>query len=371
MNINLTEEQSFVLLGSRYTFTEEKKIQFANMLCKDLNWNKIIIYAVKNKVIGLLWRNIMQISPHYLLKGEIDKLFRFYYEGNIIRNNILITEKEKLASTFKRNEVEFVPLKGAFLIPNIYKDYGSRTMNDLDILILPERIETVKKILSEAGYLQGDYDVLTGKVNPITRNKELLYKMKMNNLYAFKKKINNPIINFIDIDVCFNIDLKIRDNMAERMLKRSRVEGDNTILKPCDFFMHLCSHLYKEATNAMWIQLEKDIALIKFCDVREFYLRYMNKKEVEKLLTTILVQDEYKKAIYYTMFYLRLLYNDGYENYILNNIELNDKDFIYKFGENDYKDKDYYWKKDFINRVFSENNKDELPDIPNYKKYFE
>ena len=34
-----------------------------------------------------------------------------------------------------------------------------------------------------------------------------------------------------------------------------------------DFFIHLCAHLYKEATTLPWIEMHRDMTLYKYCDI--------------------------------------------------------------------------------------------------------
>jgi hypothetical protein len=34
-----------------------------------------------------------------------------------------------------------------------------------------------------------------------------------------------------------------------------------------DFFIHLCAHLYKEATTLPWIEMRRDMTLYKYCDI--------------------------------------------------------------------------------------------------------
>ena len=39
------------------------------------------------------------------------------------------------------------------------------------------------------------------------------------------------------------------------------------ILGDEDFFLHLCAHLYKEATTLPWIEMHRDMTLYKYCDI--------------------------------------------------------------------------------------------------------
>jgi len=54
-------------------------------------------------------------------------------------------------------------------------------------------------------------------------------------------------------------------------------------LEEKDFLIHLCLHLYKEATTYDWILAKRDLLLYKFSDINLLIHKYANKKYCEEL----------------------------------------------------------------------------------------
>ena len=109
--------------------------------------------------------------------------------------------------------------------------------------------------------------------------------------------------------------------------------------------------------------MAKDLNLIKFCDIREYMLHYVNEAEKNE---AIRFSKDYclEKSIYFAMYYLNLIYSDGYENQIMDNLNIQDKQFLNSFGEG--KNDESFFKRNFWERFFSCNNKDELTSKPSF-----
>jgi len=135
-------------------------------------------------------------------------------------------------------------------------------------------------------------------------------------------------------------------------------------LRPSDFFIHLCCHLYKEASNAEWIYQNKDVNIIKFCDVREYILQKMRTEDIQEAIHAVL-ECRVNQAVYYTIFYLKMIYQDGYEDKILEELEISDLSFLDQFGQNNFKEP-VKFKKSFWERIFSESNAEELREMSKF-----
>lgn len=56
---------------------------------------------------------------------------------NLQRNTLLMCQYEEIQKTAEASSLELAPLKGIYLLENLYKDWGLRPMSDIDILISP------------------------------------------------------------------------------------------------------------------------------------------------------------------------------------------------------------------------------------------
>jgi hypothetical protein len=237
-------------------------------------------------------------------------------------------------------------------------------MNDLDFLIKFEEIEALKEAMKLLGYLQGEYDFSEGKIKEFSRSKLLAWLNKMNNLPTFIRLTEARVADFILIDFSFAFGLD-RDIEAASLVFQ---HAQDAYLTPPDFFLHLCCHLYKEATSALWIHDGCDLNLIKFCDVREFILQKMKKSDVAEAVEFAKTHNM-AEPVYYTIDALRLIYDDGYEADILADLNISDDGFLEHFGKHDFKN-EIRWQKSFWARFFSYSNKNELHQEADYLKEF-
>jgi hypothetical protein len=94
-------------------------------------------------------------------------------------------------------------------------------------------------------------------------------------------------MKYLEVDINFSLDYKNGDNdILSKMLQRAckHREGEINIqtLDIYDFFIHLCAHLYKEATTLPWIEMHRDMTLYKYCDIY-LLLAEMSHEQLEKI----------------------------------------------------------------------------------------
>ena len=86
------------------------------------------------------------------------------------------------------------------------------------------------------------------------------------------KEVNLPHMRFLEVDINFSLDYKNGNtDILSSMLERSSFTKVGKMKIPTldktDFFIHLCSHLYKEATTLPWVEMRRDMTLYKYCDI--------------------------------------------------------------------------------------------------------
>jgi len=359
----LKKEDQIVMLLTRLTFTvEDKECLFELVDDKSIDWEYILCISIKNKILGLIWGNICRFGLINKVPSRLRQVMLFNFLGIRERTIAYINEANKIGEMLTNNFIKHAFLKGSYLVPNMYKSYGFRNMNDVDIMIKYSDAKKVTSIMNKLGYIQGEYNTATGVVEKIDRKKEVFWKSSMNNLYPFLKVAGSDYINCFKIDFCFSLDLNIRKDVVENILDNSPMGN----LNPDDFFLHLCCHFFKEATNVIWIYNVNDITLIKLCDIREYVFFKMDDVYFEKAIEKA-NKWGYSKAMYYTLYYLSLVYQDGYESTWMKKLEIDDDSFVNKFGSNDFGNSKE-WTKNVWDRIFSKDNIDELGDnLPKYK----
>lgn len=184
----------------------------------------------------------------------------------------------------------YAVLKGARLVYD-YPD-GLRTSHDLDILVGQQDIENLSNRLKAAGYRQG-FIRGSGFV-PATRKEILTSRLTRGETVPFIKSVGEESENFQEIDVNFSLDFQAKQSSPSVKLLLEEIRpmeaGDGRslmTLSGIDFLIHLCAHLYKEATVYPWVKMGRDLSLYKFSDLYLLLTKEGDELFMEKLIRRI------------------------------------------------------------------------------------
>ena len=163
----------------------------------------------------------------------------------------------------------------------------------------------------------------------------------------------------------FSLDYKNSDNdNVRKMLDRAQtVTVRNAKLRTLsseDFLLHLCTHLYKEATTLPWIEMRRDMTFYKYSDIY-MLINEMSDDEQEKLITAA-KESNLEKELAYCI------------NSINSFFKLSDGSLIRYATERDNHDLDYviapaqkklykYTEKDILKRFFCKDRKKLLTEV--------
>lgn len=255
--------------------------QFFKKLCSYLTTDKkqlsqFVSHATP-EVLGMIFFNRMQSIAYMGLKqaellGKVNREFRVSlrdaYEQNVQKSKSFIEAVCYLADVLKEKEDKYAMLKGAILCGKY--PVGCRTSNDIDLLVHSNNVTEIGDVFKLAGFEQGN--VRNGAFVPATRREIIESKMMRGETIPYIKEINLPGMRFLEVDINFSLDYKNGSLEAlERMLEAT-VDVDMGkcsvhTLSEDDFFIHLCGHLFKEATTMPWVEMRRDMALYKYCDI--------------------------------------------------------------------------------------------------------
>ena len=303
--MNQKEKELFLEL-CKFAAPNEKKIE---KLLKD--------GAASYEVLGMLFANRMAgVAYHVLSKTKLlDKADREF--RNSIKNASLLNQKVNddfrgcvnyLTTELEACGVPYALLKGAYLChwhPN-----GCRTSNDIDILVSPENVGKVSAKLKMAGFRQGY--LKNGVFEPATRQQIIESKMSRGETVPFIKETKMSYMPYLEVDINFSLDYKNSDDtVLKEMLSRTQVVTINSTkvrtLDPCDFLLHLCAHLYKEATTVPWIRMKRDMTFYKYEDI--YGLLMQMKEEDYNSLMARAEQYDMKSEVFYCIKSVEALFN--------------------------------------------------------------
>ena len=338
--------------------TKKEKELFLN-ICSFVSPNKDKIKElIKNgaatpELLGYLFANRMAGVAYGVLEStellsDVDREFRNSLKGAYTLNekinedlfgclNYLYTQLEACG-------VPYALLKGAYLCGKY--PIGYRTSNDIDVLICPEDVGKVSTKLKLAGFRQGY--LKNGKFVEATRQQIIESKMTRGETVPFIKEIKLPYIKYLEVDLNFSLDYKSSDvDSIRKMLERTHTVSvrNATIRTLCyeDFFLHLCAHLYKEATTAPWIKMKRDMTFYKYTDI--YMLISEMSDEIQDKLIFAAADNDLEKELAYCLNSINAFFDmpDGkLMQYIKKrcNDDLNDviaptEKKLYRYTEND------------------------------------
>ena len=258
---------------------KDKEKQLFKKLCnfKSNSFHQDLLQYATPVVLGHLFFNRMQGVAYGVLKNKgllwkINREFRnalkSAYEQNSEKNKSFYVCVRYLNNILEQCRGKYAMLKGAVLCGSYPEGY--RTSNDIDLLVLPEDVTEVGLALTQAGFQQGY--IRNMEFVPATRNEIVESRMMRGETVPYIKEVNMPYMRYLEVDINFSLDYKNTNNSALKdILSRVTVRNvhgqDIPTLEKSDFFIHLCAHLYKEATTLPWIEMQRDMTLYKYCDL--------------------------------------------------------------------------------------------------------
>ena len=357
---NMTVEEVLLLETGRLTFTNSDKEKLRSIVThNNINWYEFLKLASYHKTLILSVKNLQSICDKIYFPKYFDDLVCSFMYCTAVRNQANQEEISKIQDAFRKENITIIPVKGAYLIPLIYKDFGIRYSGDMDFLIKYDDIQSVNVILNELGYNKGQYNPKTKSIETISRAEEIKWKTYMSNLHPYFKLSEKDIFPYYKLDFRYALDDTLSKEPINEIVDSTEKNG---FTKVSYYLIHLCTHFYDEAKHTASIASFKDLNLIKLCDIREFIIKCITSEDFKQAINFSL-RYNLEKSLYYTMYCLKKVYNDGFEDGIMNSLKISDISFLTLFGESTKNEK-YRFSKTFWERFFSCGNHDELKELP-------
>ena len=349
---------------------EEK--QLFKSLCnfKTERFDEKLLKFATPAVLGHLFFNRMQaiaygtLRDHGLL-GKVNREFRnslrSAYEQNVEKNNSFYWCIQYLDEVLSKCNCKYAKLKGAYLCH--YYPKGYRTSGDIDLLVRPEDVTQIGNALSIAGFMQGN--IRNGEFIPATRKEIIESKMLRGETVPYIKELNFPNMRYLEVDINFSLDYKnsatnTLDMMLEKVSKREIRGAEVRTLDESDFFIHLCTHLYKEATTLPWVEMMRDMTLYKYCDIY-LLLDDMSVPQIEKIFErakTLGMEKECAFAIIQTSKLFDV--SNRFAEEMAGCILMNDPDYIHRVISPKDNKTFIFTEKNIFERFFADSRKELL-----------
>ena len=117
------------------------------------DFEKFVKISSSHLILPLIFTKLKQKKLLKYLPKELEKYLKEIHNINLNRNKELIKETMIIIDILRKNEINYVILKGtANIFRNLYRDIGERMIGDIDILVESKDSEKTVKLLNEIGY---------------------------------------------------------------------------------------------------------------------------------------------------------------------------------------------------------------------------
>lgn len=288
-----------------------KKERIISLMQKELDYPYILGHLLFHRVGGVAFYVLKQCDLLAKVNREFRNVLQTIYRDACQKADSYVKSMEDLAEILKEFNSPYAVLKGALLV-SIY-ERGLRTSNDFDILLQAKNITELSNLLKENGFVQGH--IRSGEFKAASRSEIIMSRMNRGETVPFIKEINLPSMKYCEIDLNFSLDFQAKQYEAvlSKMLSNTKpnikLANENLqTLDLADFLIHLCAHLYKEATVINWVKMGRDISLYKYIDIYLFIHMYMDNAYAERLAQRIKAYG-LEKECYYAFYYTKELLN--------------------------------------------------------------
>jgi hypothetical protein len=320
---------------------------------------------LSNRLGGIAFYKLKDTSFSKKAKREFLWTLECVYNSYVQKNNLFFSHLSLLGDILKNAQFKYALLKGAFLTSKLYP-IGLRVSNDIDILVHQDDVSSCQQLLKDGGFIQGFYHENIGII-PATRQEILHSRLNFGETIEWNKILDG---NRICIDVNFSVDYKalysydVVKDLLSRVVPFDVNNHSLSTLNDVDFLIHLCCHLYKEATTYDWLVWNRDTDLYKYCDIYLFLSRYQDDDFLERLGERIKILSLEKECFYALSNTIQIFHEkrDLLSRSFLQKIQPDNLDFM----------KQIYWpsKKifferslDFIDWIFCKNKTKNLRDL--------
>ncbi len=270
--MNASEQELFWCLCR---FLDPDRERIAALLQAGAGTPAVLGQLLYNRMAGVGYHMLAKTRTLDLASREFRNTLRDVQLLSIEKNHSFVQCRNFVTDILEKSGAEYALLKGAYLC-ELYPP-GCRTANDVDVLAEGKWITAIGNALQKAGFRQG---YIKGDMFVPASRKEIIHrKMTRGETVPYFLEVGLPYMPYLEVDINFSLDYKNTIDTAlpafvsEANLRKIGENYYRTLSEP-HFLLHLCMHLYKEATTYPWVQMGRDMNLYKFCDLYVLLMQY-------------------------------------------------------------------------------------------------
>jgi hypothetical protein len=269
-----TQEVELVLLLAQPDLRSDEAARMLELLNSPVDWNLVLGMLTVHRVVGVAWHNYVLhaiANRHKLQCAYLMKSLGVTTAGQRVMAQEQISLTSDLQAKLTAAGIRSAVLKGGGVAAAAYPDLGMRAFHDNDILVDRSRLTEAQAVLREAGYVQGNWDYVTGTVRPAERRQLVQMAMSSHQTYSYMKP--TPTASMLEchrVDLHFSVDLLTgnrSDAAVSALLDDCRDVAGMSVVSALDMLVFVCVHLARDAFHRNEVLSHKDLVLNKFTDV--------------------------------------------------------------------------------------------------------
>ena len=270
MEFKLTNEEQILLFAAHPNLNELELKKLANLILKISDWDDFSKRIYRSGLSSLIYKNFNQLSNKSSIPETVSGNLKKRYITLFFNNAQKHKDLEKVIKLCNKNNIPIIPLKGIPLIHFIYKDFGLRSMSDIDILVKDNDIEKFKEILLDNGWELDN----SQEISPFVTQMADSQHPYTFTLGSTKIELHNKLHSGLS---SYQINLEKYWLHADEI---DLLDGKVYHFSATDFLQHLCFHLHKHLIN------EHNVAMKHFIDIAAFIKKYETEINWENLISS-------------------------------------------------------------------------------------
>ncbi|HEX9337184.1 MAG TPA: nucleotidyltransferase family protein [Pseudonocardiaceae bacterium] len=252
-----------------------------------LDTDRLVGMAARHGLAPRLGYFLQQSDRFGILPVNSKRHLREALERNRDRTRRHVREALRITDDLRRAGLTVAVTKGVAAQATLYDQTGTRSFNDIDLMVLPDERGPVADVLAALGYQEGRaYQHRTGRLVDIPREETLAYQLYPDHLPHLTRLTGDEGLPYFVADVAFSLTWYTSGwqvPMAAALARCPDVvvnDGKLPVLDPVFDFLFLCLHLFREGWLAATIA-SKDVRLAQFADVLRHWQRFVRDRAAE------------------------------------------------------------------------------------------
>lgn len=326
---------SFLSAVSKFTLDDyDQEVIISTLEKRD--YEKIIPYLYRHKIQHLFFKHILDLELSFNMPYVIVSAISMQHSYLQFKHSEYMNEISVISKRMDDNQIPYVLLKGVGLANSLYYRGQEifRDYNDIDFLVEKSKVKKIDEILQNANYIQGEVNKKQ-QIVKADRKTAIYYSLNSHQEQGYVKFSKYAIYSpynriYLDVNTTIFEGGKMpipisTDELLRHTKKRVDILGNEyNALEHTYEFLQLCYHFYKDTVYDIKKSEKEDYCLIKFCDLREYVLKYRNEINWDEFISMI---NQYKlgNKIYYTLFLISSFYGDLEIDNVMDKIEIDQK----------------------------------------------